>query len=329
MPIDSQSTFRPRQTENRPSRRQFLQAGAATIALPSLPTSSLQAQENEWGGPILDIHHHYRNPVEANLAHMDGAGITRSLLLTDARLDAVAAQLMADVPDRFVRFTSANVARQDRFEAALQQLRTALESGSIGLGEMKSQVDLDSPEMRAVYDLATEFNVPVLLHFQEVTQQLSSGTFNMGYERFPEILSEYSGTTFIGHADNFWANISTEVPTDTAYPEGPVSPGGLTDRMLSEFPNLYGDLAATSGRNALARDPEFARGFLDRHQDKLMFGSDCFCADGRGTGQTNPLPLIAGKCVARETLTALKELTSPAVFRKITWENGVRLFGIA
>jgi hypothetical protein len=27
-----------------------------------------------------------------------------------------------------------------------------------------------------------------------------------------------------------------------------------------------------------------AADFLDRHQDKLMFGSDCFCSDGKGTG---------------------------------------------
>jgi hypothetical protein len=59
-----------------------------------------------------------------------------------------------------------------------------------------------------------------------------------------------------------------------------------------------------------------------------MFGSDCGCQDGRGAGQTNPNPLVAGKCIARETLTALKQLISPEVFRKITWENGVRLLKI-
>jgi predicted TIM-barrel fold metal-dependent hydrolase len=104
-----------------------------------------------------------------------------------------------------------------------------------------------------------------------------------------------------------------------------VKRGGLTDRMLADYPNLYGDLAAMSGRNSLARDTEFAVGFLDRHQDKLMFGSDCFCLDGKGGGQTNPLPLIAGKCVARETLTAIRTLASPEVFRKVAWGNATKL----
>src|SRR5262249_34896722 len=132
-------------------------------------------------------------------------------------------------------------------------------------------------------------------------------------------------TIFIGHANSFWANISKSVPANVAYPTEPIEPGGLTDRMLSEFPNLYADLSATSGRNALARSAEFSIAFLKRYQDKLIFGSDCGCRDGRGAGQTNPFPLVAGKCVARETLTALTQLTSPEIFRKITSQNVIRL----
>jgi hypothetical protein len=60
-----------------------------------------------------------------------------------------------------------------------------------------------------------------------------------------------------------------------------------------------------------------------------MFGSDCPCTDGAGTGQVSREPLIAGKCVARETLTALKQMTSPELFRKITWTNGTRLLHLS
>jgi len=51
--------------------------------------------------------------------------------------------------------------------------------------------------------------------------------------------------------------------------------------------------------------------------ERLMFGSDCPCPDGRGGA--------SGRCVARATLTALKKLAAPDVFRKIVWENGNRL----
>jgi predicted TIM-barrel fold metal-dependent hydrolase len=106
----------------------------------------------------------------------------------------------------------------------------------------------------------------------------------------------------------------------------------LTDRWLSDFPNLYADLSANSGNNALSRDSSFSRDFIVRHQTKLIFGSDCSCTDGNGAGvsqNNNPeASRLAGKCVARETLTLAKGLTTPEVFRKITWENGTRVFKI-
>jgi hypothetical protein len=33
-----------------------------------------------------------------------------------------------------------------------------------------------------------------------------------------------------------------------------------------------------------------------------------------------------GKCVARETLSVLKKNTTPAIFRKLTWENANRVY---
>ncbi|MEZ5356852.1 MAG: hypothetical protein R2762_29795 [Bryobacteraceae bacterium] len=175
--------------------------------------------------------------------------------------------------------------------------------------------------MRAVYDLATELRIPVLMHFQEVPQVPGEAGYNTGLARFAAILKAYPKTTFIGHADFFWANISADVPRDVPYPTGRVKPGGITDRLLAEFPNLHGDLSANSARNALNRDPDFAAGFLERHRAKLMFGCDCSCSDGRGTGQRSTQPLIKGKCVARETLTAIRAL-APGAFRQIVWENG-------
>ena len=41
------------------------------------------------------------------------------------------------------------------------------------------------------------------------------------------------------------------------YPEGPIKPGGITDKLLGDYANLYGDLSANSGNNALSRDPDF------------------------------------------------------------------------
>ena len=137
---------------------------------------------------------------------------------------------------------------------------------------------------------------------------------------------------FIGHGDLFWAHISSDVPADRGYPAGPIKSGGLTDRWLSDFPNLYADMSANSGNNALSRDTRFTRDFLVRHKNKLIFGSDCSCADGNGSGvsqNNNPeAARLAGKCVARETLGLLKQLASPEIFRQVVWDNGVELFKV-
>jgi predicted TIM-barrel fold metal-dependent hydrolase len=299
------------------NRRQFV---AGTVAA-AIASPCVRAQGAEWGGPTLDIHHHPRRDLTLDLAHMDGAGVTHALYLGQAR---DADRLKANVekhPARLRWFASANVAAPDGIDA----LRKAGENGASGFGELKSQVAADGPEMRRVYAIAAELKIPVLLHFQEVTQPASPGTFNIGLARLPAILKEFRNTIFIGHADFFWANISADVPTDNAYPTGPIKTGGLTGKLLADYANLYGDLSANSGRNALARDDEFISRFLAQHQNKLMFGSDCSCQDGRGGGQRSQAPLIKGKCVARETLTALRKLAAPEAFRKIVWANGARL----
>jgi len=82
------------------------------------------------------------------------------------------------------------------------------------------------------------------------------------------VLKAFPKTTFIGHADAFWANVSADYHNEAAYPSGPIARGGITDRLLGDYPNLYGDLSANSGNNMLSRDAEFTRDFLRRHQDK-------------------------------------------------------------
>jgi uncharacterized protein len=172
----------------------------------------------------------------------------------------------------------------------------------------------------------------VMMHIQVFPHFAGELPYNTGYPQFDKMLRAYPRTNFIGHGDLFWAHISADVPTDRGYPAGPVKAGGLTDRWLGDFPNLYADTSANSGNNALSRDPDFSKGFITRHRNKLIFGSDCSCADGKGAGvsqNNNPeAARLAGKCVARETLSLLQRLTTAEVFRQITYENGMRLFKI-
>lgn len=77
--------------------------------------------------------------------------------------------------------------------------------------------------------------------------------------------------------------------------------------------NLYGDLSANSGCNALKRDPEHAVKFLNEFQDRLLFGTDICAPD-------TPTPLV-------DFLLDLRRngRISEPVFQKVARENARRL----
>ena len=279
-----------------------------------------------WGCPVLDTHLHLRKDSDACFTHMQGCGVTNAILLTPATEEDRAKQEMDRRPGRFARSVRTDPTLPD----ADKVLRDALKGGAVSIGEMKFHLALDSPEMRRVYDVAAEMEVPVMMHIQTFPHFPGEMPYNTGYPQFDKVLRAYPRTMFIGHGDLFWAHISADVPTDRGYPAGPIKRGGLTDKWLSDFPNLYADMSANSGNNALSRDTDFTRDFIVRHQRKLIFGSDCSCADGKGSGvsqNNNPeAARLAGKCVARETLGVLKQLAAPEIFRRVVWENGTELF---
>jgi len=308
------------------NRRQFLGVVGAAV---SWPAGQRDSASSEWGSQVFDLHFHMRSQAAANLAHLDGAGITSANLLTRAAAGDQVRALQTAAPGRFTWFCSADPSTPD----GLKALTEGVKAGARGFGEMKYHLATDGPEFRRAYALAAELRVPILIHFQEVDHFENEGTWSPGFAKsFERMLKAYPQTTFIGHADGFWANVSADYHNEAAYPSGPIVRGGITDKLLGDYPNLYGDLSANSGNNMLSRDPAFTADFLRRHQQKLMFGSDCACTDGHGAGLSqanNPAAArLAGKCVARETLTVLKRSTSAEIFKKITWDNAHTLLKI-
>ena len=306
-------------------RRTFLKTALA-VTIPASQSWSQSALE--WGGPVLDTHRHLRSDPDACFTHIEGCGVTNAVLLTRATDEEKAKAEMTRRPGHFVRSVSADPAEAGSDKV----IRKAIDEGAVSVGELKYHLALDSPEMRRVYDICAEMRVPVMMHIQNFPHFAGELPYNTGYPQFDKVLRAYSKTNFIGHGDLFWAHISADVPTDRGYPSGAIKPGGLTDKFLSDYPNLYADMSANSGNNALSRDPSFSRDFIVRHRSKLIFGSDCSCSDGHGAGISqgnNPeASRLAGKCVARATLGMMQELTTPEVFRQITWENGKRMFRV-
>ena len=151
------------------TRRRFLGAVAASVALPSVAARG--QQQNEWGVPVFDLHFHLRARPADNLAHLDGAGISKANLLTRASALGQVGALQSAAPGRFTWFSSADVSQPE----AVTALRQAIGAGAQGFGEMKYHAATDGEEFRRAYELATELKVPILIHFQEVDHSRRKG----------------------------------------------------------------------------------------------------------------------------------------------------------
>jgi hypothetical protein len=72
------------------------------------------------------------------------------------------------------------------------------------------------------------------------------------------------------------------------------------------------------GRNAIARDEDHARDFLARHQDKLLFGSDC--SDAQAGSE---------RCIGVPTLRLLRKLIDDArALKKILHDNAKKIMRV-
>lgn len=302
-------------------RRDFLAtvAGSAVLAGCQSPAPQVSSESSSAPEPkdlVIDFHQHthYRGRTDDDLvAHQRKMGVNLTVLLpAGSRLglaadafgnDSVVA-LAQRFPDEYVYFGN----ELPDIPETRQVLEKYLKMGAKGIGEQKFPVECDSEAMQLVFSIAREFDVPVLMHFQHEA-------YNMGIERFHTMLEKFPTVNFIGHAQTWWGNIDKNHDQTVMYPKTPVTPGGITDRLLSDYENMYGDLSAGSGRNSMERDEDHARGFLDRHQDKLLWASDCNDTFGEGPG-----------CIGFNSMATVRRLApNERAKRKILYENAARL----
>jgi len=289
------------------SRRTLL---AAATAAP------IAAQTAE---PIIDIHQHTNysgRSDEELIRHQSEMGVAKTVLLPAGSKYGLAAgcggndtvvAIARKLPKEYVFFAN----ELPDIPETRPVIERYLKMGAIGIGEQKFPVECDSKYIDLVAEIAGRHHVPVLLHFE-------AKLYNLNFENFHRVLERHPKVNFIGHAQTWWCNVDKNCDTSVMYPSGPITPGGITDRLLSDYPNMYGDLSANSGLNSMLRDEAHARDFLKRHQDKLMFGSDC--NDRQANGPT---------CLGAKIIAAVRRFApDKQVERKILYGNASKLLKI-
>jgi hypothetical protein len=312
------------------TRREFLAASAATLAVCGCRVGPRDRSVADPASPIIDIHQHLPydgRTGEELLVHQGLMGVTHTVLLPAGapvlrpstnmgKWNGL--QVGVDPNPTSHAFASQHPGKVWFFANEVPDLpeaRTVIEGylkqGAIGIGEVKFSLDCDSVYIQQVADLAGAYDVPVLMHF-------SREGFNKGIDRFFKVLEKNPKVNFIGHARTFWANVDKNWDQEVDYPTTPVTPGGITDRYLSDYPNMWGDISAGSGLNSLTRDEGHARWFVAKHQNKILFGSDCGDKNAQGKA-----------CDGAGILAALRRLCpDKAAERKILYENAKRLLKI-
>jgi len=170
-------------------------------------------------------------------------------------------------PERFVAFLCVD----PRYPLAEQFIEHFVQAHQcMGFGEHVNGLPFDHPLNMRLYAKCNELGLPLVFEINKTYLCHD----DVGLPRLEGCLRKFPATKWCGHGPGFWAAISGDDSGEPGYPDGPVTAGGAIDRLMADYGNLYLDLSAFSGYNALTRDPDFTSGFVERHWQRMLLGTD-------------------------------------------------------
>ena len=180
-------------------------------------------------------------------------------------------------PDRFTWFCNVDP-RQGSYRADVDLghiISHYKELGAKGLGELTTTLYADDPMMDNLFSHCEQLDMPVLIHIAPQVGGCYGIVDELGLPRIEKMLKKHPDMKLIGHSAAFWSEISDGLEQDkrNGYPKGKVKEGNLP-RLLRDNGNLYCDLSAGSGSNAMMRDPEYAAQFMAEFADRIFYGAD-------------------------------------------------------
>ena len=182
-------------------------------------------------------------------------------------------------------------------DEALTILKREIADGAVAFGEHYGEnLMFDDPQNLMLYEACEKVGLPVMFHIDQ-----NKNMVEPGMERVDRVLNTYPKCTLVAHA-YWWRQLGS----------------GACDRQLQEHPNLYADMSGHVVIEVLNRDRVYAREFLIRNQDKILWATDeGWWSFGSKDKQMN------------QHYTFLEGLDLPdEVRRKIYRENSEKVYGL-
>ena len=191
------------------------------------------------------------------------------------------------------------------------------EKGAKGVGEVTANMYIDEHFMENLFYHCAQCDMPVTIHIAPQKCASYGVVDDLNLPRLEKILKKYPSLKILGHSQCFWSEISADVTAENrnGYPKGKVVEGTIA-RLMRECPNLYCDLSAGSGYNAISRDEDYAYKFIEEFADRLLFGTDLYMPH-----QQSLLSSWLDKAYENGHITEEN-------YKKICRENAMKLFNL-
>jgi len=180
---------------------------------------------------------------------------------------------------------------------AVTILKREIADGAVAFGEHYGvSLMFDDPKNLMLYEACEKVGLPVMFHIDQ-----NKNMVEPGMARVDRVMKMFPKCNIVAHA-YWWRQLQN----------------GACDRQLQEHPNLYADMSGAVVINVLNRDRKYAREFLIRNQDKILWATDeGWWSFGKTGAQMN------------QHYTFFEELNLPDEVRyKIYRGNAERVYGL-
>lgn len=265
---------------------------------------------------------------EVLIRRYDELGIEKGVILPIATPDSTyiiqsneeVLRMAANHPGRFIPFCNLDPrCCMNDWQAPLEKLLMYYrDKGCKGVGEITANLPVLDPRVQNLFRAAEKAGLPVTFHLAPYQGCIYGLVDDPGLPQLEESLRRYPNLKFFGHSQAFWAEMGKDpsIQDRLGYPKGEITQEGRVPQLMRKYGNLYGDLSAGSGFNALSRDRKYAVQFLNEFADRLFFGTD-ICAP------ETPAWLVDFLLDLRKT----GEI-SETVFQKVAGKNAIRILSL-